>query len=354
MTQLFGIQIPIGPWLVAAFIIVVIVVCAFVMSSVVLWLIRRIVQRMPTMIDDRICQLLERYLFPILTVGGFLLFVDNVPLPPKALHVVDKSLVLLVLFLMFFLLTKAVLLFIRGMEKHYEPMRNIGGPIETVTKIIFIAVGGMIFLDNLGVSLTPLVTTLGVGSLAVAIALQDTLGNFFAGLYIKADRPVKVGHYVRLESGQEGYVDHIGWRSTRIRALQNNIVVVPNSKLAQTTIVNFHLPEKRMALHIPVGFSYDSDPQTVEDVLVDEAKKAIGDVDGLLGQPEPFVRFMPGFGDFSMNFTLICHIREFADQYWVQHELRKRIFKRLQREGMQDAIRPLIPWSPSPAEKPLH
>jgi small-conductance mechanosensitive channel len=180
-----------------------------------------------------------------------------------------------------------------------------------VTKIILIAVGGMIFLDNLGISLTPLVTTLGVGSLAVAIALQDTLGNFFAGLYI-------------------------------------------NSKLAQTTIVNFHLPQKRMALHIPVGFSYDSDPQTVEDVLVDEAKKAVGDVDGLLGQPEPFVRFIPGFGDFSMNFTLICQVREFADQYWVQHELRKRIFKRLQREGMQDAIRPLIPWSPSPAEKPLH
>jgi small-conductance mechanosensitive channel len=79
-----------------------------------------------------------------------------------------------------------------------------------------------------------------------------------------------------------------------------------------------------MALHIPVGFSYDSDPQTVEDVLVDEAKKAVGDVDGLLGQPEPFVRFIPGFGDFSMNFTLICQVREFADQYWVQHELRKR------------------------------
>jgi len=245
MTQLFGVQILIGPWLVAASIIVFIVMCAFVMSSVALWLIRRIVKRSPTMIDDRICQLLERYLFPILTVGGFLLFVDTVPLPAKALHVVDKSLVLLVLFLTFFLLTKAALLFIRGMERHYEPIRNIGVAIETVTKIILIAVGGMIFLDNLGISLTPLVTTLGVGSLAVAIALQDTLGNFFAGLYIKADRPVQRGHYVRLESGQEGYVDHIGWRSTRIRALQNNIVVVPNSKLAQqTTIVNFHLPQK--------------------------------------------------------------------------------------------------------------
>jgi small-conductance mechanosensitive channel len=354
MTHLFGVQIPTTPWLVVALIIGVIIVCAFLISSVALWLIRRIVQRMPMVIDDRICQLLERYLFPILTVGGLLLFVDTVPLPAKALHLADKLLVLLGLLLTFFLLTKATLLFIRGMERHYEPIRNIGGPIETVTKIILIAIGGMIFLDNVGISLTPIITTLGVGSLAVAIALQDTLGNFFAGLYIKADRPVKVGHYVRLESGQEGYVDHIGWRSTRIRALQNNIVIVPNSKLAQTTIVNFDLPEKRMALLIPVGFSYDSDPQSVEDILVDEAKKAVGDVDGLLGQPEPFVRFIPGFGDFSMNFTLICQVREFVDQYGVQHELRKRIFKRLQREGMRDAIRPLVPWTPSSAGKPLH
>src|ERR1700720_532618 len=103
MTHLFGVQIPTTPWLVVASIIGVMVVCAFVMSSVALWLIRRIVQRMPMVIDDRICQLLERYLFPILTIGGLLLFVDTVPLPAKALHLVDKLLVLLGLLLTFFL-----------------------------------------------------------------------------------------------------------------------------------------------------------------------------------------------------------------------------------------------------------
>ena len=176
---------------------------------------------------------------------------------------------------------------------------------------------------------------------AVAIALQDTLGNFFAGLYINADRPIRIGDYIRLENGQEGYVDKIGWRSSHIRALQNNTIVVPNSKLAQTIITNFHLPEKPMALLIPVSFSYDVDPQRVEEILVGEAKKAVGEVEGLLGHPEPFIRFIPGFGDVSLGFTLICQVREFVDQYWVQHELRKRILKRFEKEGMQEAMGPL-------------
>ena len=90
-----------------------------------------------------------------------------------------------------------------------------------------------------------------------------------------------------------------------------------------------------MALLIPIAVSYDSDPEEVEEILVDEAKKAVGVVDGLLGDPLPFVRFIPGFGDYSLNFTLICQVREFVDQYLVQHELRKRIFKRFEKERVQ-------------------
>ena len=84
---------------------------------------------------------------------------------------------------------------------------------------------------------------------------------------------------------------------------------------------------------------------------LDEAKKAIGRVDGLLAHPEPFVRFIPGFGDFSLNFTLICQVREFVDQYWVQHELKRKIFRRSHKEGMQEAIRPLVRPAFAPLER---
>lgn len=334
MTELFGVRILMNPWVMLSLILLATVILAFLINAAVLWALKRIAQKTSTELDGRISRLLQRYLFPLLIVGGLIIILDAVPLPPKVLRATQRLLALSGILLAIFLLSKAVLLILRNEESRYEALRNIKGPIEILTKILFIAIGGMIILDNLGISLTPILTTLGIGSLAVAIALQDTLGNFFAGLYIKADRPVELGHYVRLESGQEGFVDHIGWRSTQIRTLQNNTVVVPNSKLAQTIITNYDLPEERMALLIPIGVSYDSDPQRVEEILVDEAKKAVGEVDGLLGDPGPFVRFIPGFGDFSLNFTLICQVRRFADQSPVQHELRKRIFKRFAKEGI--------------------
>ncbi|RMG69100.1 MAG: mechanosensitive ion channel family protein, partial [Nitrospirae bacterium] len=120
-----------------------------------------------------------------------------------------------------------------------------------------------------------------------------------------------------------------------IRMLPNNMVLIPNSKLAQSIITNYYLPFKRMSLLIRVGVSYDADPEHVERVLLEVAKSAVGEIPGLLGEPEPFVRFIPGFGDSSLDFTLICQVREFVDQYLVQHELRKRIFKRFKEEGIE-------------------
>jgi small-conductance mechanosensitive channel len=90
-----------------------------------------------------------------------------------------------------------------------------------------------------------------------------------------------------------------------------------------------------MALGIPVGVSYASDPDQVERVLLEEAQNAMGTVPGLLAEPAPSVRFIPGFGDSTLNFTLNCQVAEFVDQYLVQHELRKRILKRFQSEGIE-------------------
>jgi small-conductance mechanosensitive channel len=149
------------------------------------------------------------------------------------------------------------------------------------------------------------------------------------------EKSVRVGDFIRLETGQEGYVDDITWRTTRIRMLPNNMVVIPNSKLAQSIVTNYYLPEKRMSLLVSIGVSYSSDPEKVERILVEEAKKAAANIPGLLAEPEPFVRFIPGFGDSSLDFTLICQVAEFVDQYLAQHELRKRIFKRFNEEGIE-------------------
>ncbi len=224
------------------------------------------------------------------------------------------------------------------MFKNYVRKSNL--PLPTtglaygVLKGTILAVGILIALGVLGISVAPLLTALGVGGLAVALALQDTLANLFAGMHILVEKSIRVGDFVKLETGQEGYVEDITWRTTRIKMLPNNMVIIPNNKLAQSIVTNYYLPEKRMALLIPVSASYSSSPEHVEKALIEEAKKAAGEVPGLLGDPEPFVRFIPGFGESSLDFTLICQVREFTDQYLVQHELRERILKRFRREGI--------------------
>lgn len=211
----------------------------------------------------------------------------------------------------------------------------ISGLSQVIIKGTILTIGTLILLDTLGISITPMITALGVGGLAVALALQDTLSNLFAGLHILMEKSIRIGDFIKLESGQEGYVMDISWRTTRIRMLPNNLVVIPNNKLVQSIVTNYYLPEKRMALLIPIGVSYDSDPERVERILVEEATRAAKEVPGLLSEPAPFVRFIPGFGDSSLNFTLICQVREFVDQYLAQHELRKRIFKRFKQEGIE-------------------
>src|SRR6267378_1300075 len=182
--------------------------------------------------------------------------------------------------------------------------RALGGPVtglaQTAARVTVIVVGVLILLSVLGIHITPILTALGVG-LAVALAVQDSI---------------------------EGHVVDIGWRSTRVRMLQNTIVVVPNKRVAESVIVNYDMPEPRMALVIPVKVSYRSDPDKVERVLVEEAGRAAAEVPGLLAEPAPFVRLIPGFGDSSLDFSLICQVASFVDQYVVQHELRKRILRR--------------------------
>ena len=111
---------------------------------------------------------------------------------------------------------------------------------------LVVALGALVVLNGLGVSITPMLTAMGVGGLAVALALQEPLANLFAGIVIALARQVRVGDYVKLDNGVEGYVTDFSWWSTRIRMLSNNMVLVPNAKLAQSVVTNFHLPNPDM------------------------------------------------------------------------------------------------------------
>ena len=126
-----------------------------------------------------------------------------------------------------------------------------------IIKLIVYAVGVLVILQSLGISIAPALTALGVGGLAVALALQETLSNLFAGMQILAAKQVKPGDFVHLETGEEGYVTDVTWRNTIIKAVNENMIIVPNSKLSSTILTNYHQPLTEMLVYVPVGVHYD-------------------------------------------------------------------------------------------------
>jgi small-conductance mechanosensitive channel len=256
-------------------------------------------------------------------------------LPAKYAATIDKFIeIILVLSI-----TWAAANLIGALLRNYIQKLNL--PIPTtglafgIIKGSILALGILIILSSLGISITPLITALGVGGLAVALALKDTLSNLFAGIHLLLEKSIRLGDFIRLESGQEGTVEDITWRTTRVRMLSNNMVIIPNNKLSESVVTNFSLPEKRMSLPVRVSVGYESDLIKVEAILNDEAGKAVGQVEGLLADPAPVVLLIPGFGTSSLEFTLYCYIEDAVNQGKIAHELRKRIFKRLKEEGIE-------------------
>ncbi len=217
----------------------------------------------------------------------------------------------------------------KGAEQLVPIFRKIAYGIIGVITILWM-------LNQLGIEITTLVATLGIGGLAVALALQDTLKEFFAGMYIIADRPIKIGDYIELDSGVKGYVEDIGWRTTKIRMLGNNRIIIPNSKLSSSIITNYHAPTKEMSVVVPVGVAYQSDLDKVEKITIDVAKKVLKRVEGGVETFEPFIRYKE-FGDSNINFSVILRVKKYVDKYKVTHEFIKALKKRYDKEGIEIA-----------------
>ncbi len=258
----------------------------------------------------------------------------NLPLNPGIQGIIEKVVLVVILFSATLVVSRIVVGFIGLHGKKVEGGIPSASLFTNLTRGIIFAIGILIIMQSLGISITPLLTALGVGGLAVALALQPTLSNLFAGIQIIISKQLEPGDYVELDSGEKGYVVDISWRNTSIREISNNIIVVPNSKLANAIITNYNRPQKKMSVIIQVGVSYDSDLAKVEHVTIDVAKKVVKEVQG--GEPgfEPVIRYHT-FGDSSINFSVILRVREFVDQYLVRHEFIKALHKRYDDEGIE-------------------
>lgn len=206
--------------------------------------------------------------------------------------------------------------------------------VNIFIKVTIFVVAGLIILDYLGISITPIITGFGIGGLAVALALQDTLSNLFAGLQVLVARQIRPGDYIKLESSEEGYAIDITWKNTVIRTWSNNLIVIPNSKIANSIVVNYYKPEKELSVLVQVGVSYESDLEKVEKVVVDTAKEILEKVPGGVKNFEPFIRYHT-FSDSSIDFTVFLRAKEYVDQYLLKHEFIKALHRRFQKEGIE-------------------
>ncbi|MHB8868074.1 MAG: mechanosensitive ion channel family protein [Thermoleophilia bacterium] len=224
---------------------------------------------------------------------------------------------------------------------------------SNLTTVVVAILGFLVLLQRLGVSVTPLLTALGVGGIAVALALQDTLSNLFAGFQVLMSRLIRPGDYLKLESGEEGYVVDITWRYTTMCALPGNMIVVPNSKIAGSIVTNYSLPEQDMSLLVQTGVSYDSDLEHVEEVCIDVARQVMEEASGAVTDAEPLVRFHT-FSDSSVDLTVILRVGEFVDQFAVKHAFVKRLHARFREEGIEIPfpIRTVHLQAPSEAQVP--
>jgi len=309
---------------------------AFVAGFVLNRILHRAAKRFANTWGELVFALLESLPVPLLILAALYTALELFTLPLKYERLGSKLILALVILVFFYFPAKVCILFLRRMSQREPALERVARPAIFLVRAIFALLGIVIVLDNLGVSLTAVWTTLGVGSVAVALALQETLSNFFAGLYLLADRPINPGDYIKLDSGQEGFVVRVGWRSTLLRTLTNNFVVVPNSTLAKAVITNYSLPEDRIAVNVPVSVAYGTDPAKVEKILVEVTEQAARDgLEGLLLNPPPVARLIPGFGPSTLDFSLIIQVAKFPAQFLVQSELRKRILARFLKERIE-------------------
>jgi len=323
------------------------ILCAFLALILLvrfLWmrLLGPLVRRTETELDDVILLPLRTLVVWSLLLLGLYHFTSALRiLSEQSIGILGKAFgvawVLLAIWTTLRLFNGVVTWYVRKVAERTEKPRDISHQAVLARKAVNILVlaGGVLYvLRVVGIDISPLLAGGAIGGLAVALALQDTLSNLFAGFYLNIDKPISVGDFIKLESGEEGFVEEIGWRNTKVRLWANNVVVIPNSKLSQSVITNYFLPQQEMSVYVPCGVAYNSDLEHVERVTVEVAKEAMQQIEGSALDWEPVVRWKD-FGDFAITFVTVLRVRDFAAQYKLRSEFIKALHQRFQQEGIE-------------------
>lgn len=285
--------------------------------------------------DDVLARSLRWVLVTGISIGTLFWLLRWWQLPERLLVMADRVLLVAALAVGFIWVFRVAVGVFQLLLHDSETLPSVS-ILVNIVRLAVISIAAVVILQILGVPITPLLTALGVGGLAIALALQDTLSNLFAGLHILAARQVRPGDFVRLvDSGLEGVVQDINWRNTTVRALADFFVIVPNSKLANSIVVNYQLPTSEMSITVPVSVSYGSDLEKVEQVTLAVARQVQAEVPGAVRDFEPLIRFQDFGGDAGIRFAVSLRVEQAESQYLVRHEFIKRLFAAYRAAGIE-------------------
>ncbi|HUW23530.1 MAG TPA: mechanosensitive ion channel family protein [bacterium] len=310
------------------------IIFAKIFNLIVTKYIKKITEKTRTDIDDMLMKVIRKPLYIFIILVGFYFGLKSLSFPAPYSLWINRMFFIISALLLSLIIARILSVLVSRWLKVQKEFERTPRLISTVVSIVIYLIAFLMILRYLNVEITPLVATLGLGGLAVGLALQNTLSNFFAGVHIISDRPINVGDYIEMEGNIAGYVEDIGWRSTRIRTLPNTIVIVPNSKIAESVITNNYMPVQEMSIVLQCGVAYGSDLEKVEKVTVDVARKIQQTVPGAVKTFEPFIRYHT-FGDSNINFSIILRVEEFVARYLVTHEFVKALKARYDKENIE-------------------
>jgi small-conductance mechanosensitive channel len=297
---------------------------------------RRLAAATSTDLDDRILQRVIPHVTRLLIMLGAYLAIRSLPLHEKLVVVFSGALYIILVLIVFNLIYHAL---DELMQWYIVSRQDSSGALlsqhmmpiaEKIVMLFLLATALIVILKHFNYDIFSLVTALGIGSLAIGMAAKDTLAHMISGFTLMLDRPFRIGDRIQLSNGQSGDVTDIGLRSTKIRTMDNMLLVIPNSDLCNTMLVNQAFPDRRAKGRINVGVAYGSDVERVKALLVATALE-VGDV---LHDPAPEAYFV-SFGDSALNMSLFFWVEEYGGLFAAIDKVNSLLIRRFDENGIE-------------------
>jgi len=331
------------PLLRATFQAVLIVLAGYAASQLIhilTFVIQRIVtSKTATDLDDRLIEVLQKHIRRIVIFVGLFVAMHRVEKVTEGQWAtyLDGAFFIMMVFLVTLLLINTIRVLVEWYlisiaQRTASPVDQEVVPlVKRVGNLLLYSIAVMICLDHFHLDIKALVVSLGVGSFAIAFAAQETLANMIAGFVIMVDRPFRIGDRIRIPStGQFGDVTKVGLRTTQILDMEHNVVIIPNSQMIKSEIINYSYPDSAMRVLIEINIAYGSDVEKAKRIL----ETSCSSFPQILADPKP-VAYLTGFADSALQMILVARASHFTDVFKTASEIRERIHIEFKQAGIE-------------------